>query len=292
MRRIGGAGAYASSMPETIRCPGCGGLNPAAAEWCGQCLRRFVAPPPPESAAPEPAGPELDGADPPRAWVRELASDPDSLIARAGAQLLARPPGSVGPGEAGLDDRPSTSTPAPTALAAPPAAAIGTRRGAFKVTEHGVVWVCPRCESETSIDLQTCEVCGTPFADLARPPEPERSPRDPGTAALYSLFLPGAGHAYLGLWGQAIARAMVSMWVVGVVIIAGIQRGVSGSILIAVAFGIVAFGLWGAAAHDAYREARREPDQVLLKGKMFMYLVLGLLLLLVALMVPAVLQVR
>ncbi|MFN2390209.1 MAG: hypothetical protein ABR575_11480, partial [Actinomycetota bacterium] len=170
--------------------------------------------------------------------------------------------------------------------------AVGTRRGAFTITEDGVVWSCPRCETPNPLDAQMCEVCGTSFAELARPSEAQRPPRDPGMAALISLFLPGAGHGYLGLWGQAVARAAVSTWVVAVVIIAGLQRGVSGSLPIAIVFGIAAFGLWAVAAHDAYREAAREPKRVLLKGRVFMYVVLGLLLLLVALIVPAVLQVR
>ncbi len=137
---------------------------------------------------------------------------------------------------------------------------------------------------------ESCTVCGASFADTVREKAPERTPRDPGTAALLSLALPGAGHWYLGLKGQAIARAVLSCWVVFVVIVSGIQRGVPGSVAIALAFGLAAFGLWFASAHDAYREARSEQSQVLLKGKVFVYLVLGLLFLLVALMIPAAVQ--
>ena len=57
--------------------------------------------------------------------------------------------------------------------------------------------------------------------------------------------------------------------------------------LLGVVFGIVAFVLWGVAAHDAYREARRESAMVILKGKVFLYLVLGLLMLMVVLLVTA-----
>lgn len=164
--------------------------------------------------------------------------------------------------------------------------------GPFQVTDAGIFWTCPRCETRNLLERSVCEVCGTAFAELVRPPEPELEPRDPNTAALVSLFFPGAGHWYLGLRPQAVARAIVSLWVVSVVIVAGIQRGVAGSVLIAVAFGLVAFGLWGVAAHDAYREARRETDAVLLKGRAFIYVVLGLLVLLVVLMLPAIFQIR
>ena len=125
-------------------------------------------------------------------------------------------------------------------------------------------------------------MCGTRFADVMRPPEdvPER---DPNNAALYSLFFPGAGHWWLGLKGQGVARGVLSTWVVLVAILGG----AAGSMLLAGAFGIVAFGLWGVAAHDAYREARKEPALVILKGRSFLYLVLGLLMLMVVLLVAA-----
>ena len=116
--------------------------------------------------------------------------------------------------------------------------------------------------------------------------------RDPNTAALWSLCMPGAGHAYLGLWGQGIARAVVSMWVWLVVFVAAVQRGAAGSNQIMVIFGIVAFGLWYAAAHDAYREAKHEENQIILKGRVFLYLVLGLLALLMFMLVASFLKAR
>jgi hypothetical protein len=117
-------------------------------------------------------------------------------------------------------------------------------------------------------------VCGARFADIVQPPE-ERPVRDPNTVALYSLFFPGVGHWYLGLKSQAIARAIVSSWVFGIAILAA----VAGSTALAVAFLAAAFGLWAVTAHDAYREARGETGQVILQRRVFIYLVLGLLLL-------------
>ena len=105
--------------------------------------------------------------------------------------------------------------------------------------------------------------------------------------AMYSLFFPGAGHWYLGLKGAAIARGVLSSWVVFVAIAAG----VAGSVLMASLFGLTAFILWAVAAHDAYREATNQPGAVILKGKMFVYLVIALLLLMIALLVAASFQV-
>lgn len=229
-------------MTDTIRCSSCGATNRAGAEWCAQCLRRFVAPPPP----------------PPQ---RTLSSPAD----------VSTPAGT----------RP------PDAGSAP---AREGRRGAFEVTAQGITWTCPRCENVNDLGENVCRVCGTRFAEFVTPAA-TRPKRDPGTAALYSLFLPGAGHAYLGMWPQAIARAAVSLWVLFVVLATAFQRGAGGSLVIMVAFGFAALALWVVAAHDAYREANEEPTLVILKGKVFLYVVLGLLVLLVGLMVPAILRI-
>jgi len=224
------------------------------AEWCGQCLQRFVEPEPepvPEAIAEAPAS--VQGAE------GDVALAAGAASAASAAPAAQAPP--------------------------PPTAAVGTQHGAFTVREHGVVWTCNRCETENALDVTVCEVCGTSFAEVMRPKE-ERPERDPGMAAMVSLFFPGAGHAYLGMWGQAVARGVLSLWVLFVVLVSVLQKG-AGSGLIAVVFGLVAFALWAAAAHDAYREAQHQASQVLLKGKVFLYLVLGLLGLLMVLLVGA-----
>lgn len=235
------------------------------AEWCGQCLQRFVEPEPEPEPAPEPPAAAVQGAE------GDVDVAPEAV------------PLTVPPGD------PDTA-PAPPTLPPPPTAAVGTTHGAFTVREHGVVWTCSRCETENPLDVQICEVCGTSFAEVMRPPV-ERPERDPGMAALVSLFFPGAGHAYLGMWGQAIARGVLSLWVLFVVAVSVLQKG-AGSGLIAAVFGLAAFALWAIAAHDAYREARHEERAVLLKGKLFLYTVLGLLALLMVLLVGAGLSGR
>ena len=156
------------------------------------------------------------------------------------------------------------------------------RRGAFTVADEGITWHCSRCETENPLEAPRCVVCGTTFADVLRPPQ-QRPERDPNTVALYSLFFPGAGHWYLDMKGQGIARGIISTWVVVVALLAA----VGGSVLMAVVFGVVAFGLWLAGAHDAYREARGEVAMVFLKPRVFVYLVLGLLVLMMVLLVSA-----
>ncbi|MFP5352514.1 MAG: hypothetical protein ACLGIB_08130 [Actinomycetota bacterium] len=244
-------------MAETKRCPHCGGSNPVNAEWCGQCHASFVEPKP----EPEPEPPVATPA------VAVQGAEGDAAAVAGAAAEAAGAPGPP-----------------------PPTAAVGTRHGAFAVREQGVVWTCDRCDNENPLDSPVCAVCGTSFAEVMRPPV-ERVERDPGTAALISLFFPGAGHGYLGMWGQAIARGVLSLWVLFVVLVSLLQRS-GGSTLIAGVFGLAAFGLWAIAAHDAYREAQHQPGAVILKGKVFLYLVLGLLGLLMILLVATGLSGR
>lgn len=161
----------------------------------------------------------------------------------------------------------------------------------FEVTDQGITWKCSICDAVNPLEHSTCEVCSAPFAKTVLPEEVKPA-RDPNMAAMVSLFMPGAGHAYLGLWGQAIARAVVSLWVIMVVFVAALQRGAASSNLVMGVFSVVAIAFWAVAAHDAYREAKSEQSAVILKNKVFFYGVLGLLVLLVALLMSAVIKAQ
>ena len=238
------------------RCAFCGALNAPDAEWCGLCLRQF--PPEEISVISSPAD-------------TEDTSDGPARGEQPGAEQSPRPPAAVAE---------------PTARKFAPA-----QKGAFVVTETGITWKCERCETPNPLEAQVCSVCGTTFADVVRPKD-TRPERDPNTAALVSLFLPGAGHMYLHLWPQGIARAIVNLWVAGVFLVAALAGGQSKATTLAVTFGAIATALWGINAHDAWREARSEGDQAILKGRIFLYLVLGLLMLLFILLVSAGLSAR
>jgi hypothetical protein len=159
--------------------------------------------------------------------------------------------------------------------------AEGGIHGSFRSTDEGILWRCSSCDTENPLEDPVCAVCGKAFADSMRPPPPARAQRDPGMTAMISLFFPGAGHAYLGMWPHAIARAVVSVWVGLMAFFFGIG-GNGGSAAVAVLYGLIAFALWMVAAHDSYQEASAEPGRVLLHGRRFTYLVLGLLMLLLA----------
>lgn len=163
----------------------------------------------------------------------------------------------------------------------------GPRGDVFRVEEGGrVSWQCSQCATINSLDADACTACGTSFVAAMKPAEPAGPERDPGTATMLSLFMPGAGHAYLGMWGQAVARAILGLWVSGIVLLAGFQDG-AGSGLIAIVFGAASFGLWIVTAHDAYREASHDPGAVILKGRTFLFTVLALLVILLGMLVAS-----
>jgi hypothetical protein len=215
---------------EEIRCPSCGGLNRVGAQWCGQCLERFVPPKPLE----------IPGRS-----------------AESGPPPPPPPPGGR-----------SATIP-------------------FSVGADGISWACKQCETVNPFDTEVCSACGTSFAELLRPPAPVKPERDPNKVALISLFWPGAGHGYLGQWGQAIARGVISFWVLLVTIVSLVQGGVGAMSTI---FGVISFGLWLVAAHDSFQEASNASSKVILKQKYFLWIVLGLLVLLMVMITMQGLQ--
>jgi len=241
-----------------IRCPNCGALNPEGAAWCGQCHERFRAPEPPAPPPPPPA--QAPGA-------AGVASPELELELEAGT-VVDQTPG--------------------TGVGAPAPAAVGTKRGAFEVTEGGIQWTCGVCGSRNPIDSQTCDVCGAPFADTVRDRREDHVKGDPNNAAMYSLFFPGAGHGYLGLWGDAIARAVISSFTVGVAVISFFNDAP----LVTFVFGLLAFGLWLVAAHDAFREASHQPGSVIIRTRHYGFLMLGILGLLFAMLMITYLGLR
>lgn len=230
----------APPLAASVPCPECGGANPPGAEWCGQCFARF-------HKAEEVAASDVDPVISP-----ELLSD---LAAEAGPTAPPPPP----------SPRPSSTD-------------VKRGDGTFSVTEEGINWTCKKCDTTNEFSSNICTVCGATFAEAIKPPEDPKPQKDANMAALVSLFLPGAGHAYLDMWGQAVARAILSLWVVTVAIFAVSQEAGAARIM-GVLFAIVAVGLWIVAAHDAYREAQGSSRLVILRQKFLLYLVLGLLLL-------------
>jgi hypothetical protein len=229
---------------ERFRCPTCGAWNKATAQWCGQCLARF------DSGADDAVSSRGPGREP---SYRAVASTPPEAPSRPEMPRGARPRAES---------------------AAPPSAAGAA---AFHATEAGIAWTCRLCGHDNELERRACAVCDSLLAETLRPKEPPGPARDPGKAALMSLLWPGAGHAYSGQWGQAIARAVTSVWVVAVGLATAAQGGPGSPA--ALVFGLASFLLWLVCAHDAYRVAARESGAVLLTERAFVFVVLGLVVL-------------
>lgn len=182
------------------RCPSCGALVAADAEWCGQCLRPLR-----EEPAPS----------------RELSR-------------LRRVLTGNGQGTA------SAGSPAP--LRAP----------------EGPTWTCPACEHVNAIELDRCEVCGTPFARLFAEPEPAVEIA-PSRALAWSLLLPGLGHWKAGRRLDGVARSVLFAWTLGtVIVLLSTRSGGQGFGRVAPLFLVflaAALGLYVVSATDAYRIA-------------------------------------
>jgi hypothetical protein len=62
---------------------------------------------------------------------------------------------------------------------------------------------CPYCDEDISAEAKKCKHCGefldAELREASRPPVPAPTPKwSPGTAALLSLIIPGAGQMYKG----------------------------------------------------------------------------------------------
>lgn len=229
------------------RCPNCGALVGAEAEWCGQCLQ-------PLRSGREPAPPPDTGAGGPAAGPRPPPVSPDE------AEESLGPPGAEGPtGPPEAEPRPAEAEATGDGVGEGEPRRV--RRGAFEQVGDRMVWTCPTCELENSIDVSVCERCGTSFANLFR--EPEVRPAVPATrAAGLSLLFPGVGHIAAGQIAEGVARAILFTWAlgstIGLVLVGG--DGSSGIYVpFLLLYALATAALYVVSAMDAYRAALSVP---------------------------------
>jgi RNA polymerase subunit RPABC4/transcription elongation factor Spt4 len=217
-------------VSETRRCPNCGALVAADAEWCGQCyqpLRSAVDAEPPSDAE------HLASADP-GTTASAGAEDATGRSARAGATAGA-----------------TLETPG---------------GGVVEIADGGrATWTCPICQEVNELDRAFCRVCGTPFARLFAEPEPPPQV-DPERAAVWSLAFPGLGHWRLNRKADAVARFVLFGWTFGtlaVIVVSRFGKGGLGPTLPLVAlFAFAALTVYVLSALDAYRIANRDDPLV------------------------------
>ena len=204
------------------RCPNCGALVAADAQWCSLCFHTLVEP----------------------------AEEPESPLAPAAAAGGPPPP----PPPAG-DVDPSSR---PAAGSVPPPPPVMTNGpGSTATTDAGGpvtpgTWTCPNCGEVNPLDEDHCLVCGTAFLSLFQHADrPDVSRHD---AIARSLLYPGLGHALLGRSADGLARGVLFTWALGTVLLlllslgdraAGLVLGMTGVYL------IVALGIYVLSALEA-----------------------------------------
>jgi ribosomal protein L40E len=123
----------------------------------------------------------------------------------------------------------------------------------------GAKWICPTCDTSNPVELSACAACGTSI--FAAYTTPEQA--DPKQALVRGLLVPGLGHhaARQGLLGAAIGLLVVVTILFGVMLISTGARGPG--------WGLVLFGVavWLVGALDAFRIARDETEDVLLRPR-------------------------
>ena len=119
-------------------------------------------------------------------------------------------------------------------------------------------------------------------------PDEQLPERDPNTTVLVSFVYPGAGFAYLRRWPEAIGRGVVGTFAIAVAVIAGIFGTGSTAAIIGVVYGFATFAIWAVSSHDAYRVAQHQEALVILKPRVLLYVLLGLLTLFLVLLVGTV----
>jgi hypothetical protein len=115
------------------------------------------------------------------------------------------------------------------ATEAAPAATTGPRPAAVATTA-APTWPCPVCEHPNPLDLDTCEVCGTPFAALMnqRSTVTDVTPKE---AMRASLIFPGLGHRKLGYGLDGLARAALFVLLGGMALLIALGGFGSGMLL-------------------------------------------------------------
>ncbi len=185
-------------------------------------------------------------------------------------QCFAALAGETGPGPAA----PTADEPAVATAGGPvpgPAVEVPTRITdveAPSVAKSGT-WVCTVCDTANPLEDQQCSACGTSIFTVFGAGEEEQKEVDPQRALLRSIMFPGLGHAIAGqgLLGSAIGGLTLMALGFGIAL-AATQAGSFGWPLL-----FLAFGIWVAAAFDAYRIAGGGTDVIFLRPRVVTALV-------------------
>ena len=169
------------------------------------------------------------------------------------------------------------AVPPPSANGDTPRPLAPTTKG-FRRRDDQIEWACPECEHFNAIELQTCEICGTSFAERFREEPAEAAPQNWPAALAMTAIAPGAGHLAIGRYGSGAARLLLfCSWMVGALLL--LTSGGGRAVGVAMPLLLGALIMWAASLLDIYRLSRGEAE--VLVGRKLLWLVAGVLLLLV-----------
>ena len=142
-------------------------------------------------------------------------------------------------------------------------------------------WVCSVCGTSNPLADSYCAACGSSIFEAFK--REERRQVDPRSAVLRAVLLPGLGHAYagqtlLGMSGGALAARSLLLGAVFIVL---------GFVAVGVLLVLVGVGVWGIGVLDAFRWARGETSEVVLRPRVLTALVGAVLLVLIIVAVSA-----
>lgn len=234
------------------RCPKCGGLVGADAEWCTQCFTRL------DDAETTPAREET----------------PTTTEASPGSDLEG---GETAP------PRPSISRP-PV-----PRSEIGA---GLRTKGENIVWDCPACGTENPIEAAACSACGTRFGQMFQEPAEERSMDPGRAAVMSLFFpgaghfaLGRKGEAFAR--GIIFAFALI----LGLAALGPVRAGRGGTYLLLMVISLgSAATLYLTSTADAGRAALGQ--QQILSMRMLLYGAVGLMFAAVVLLTIAATQAR
>lgn len=115
-------------------------------------------------------------------------------------------------------------------------------------------WPCPACGEANPIELDTCRVCGTPFAQLFREPA-SRSTIAPRDAFLWSLTFPGVGHAKAGRAGDGVARGTLFVLAFGLTLVIAFSGATGPLRAVVIVLLLSSLTVYLGSAYEAYRIA-------------------------------------
>ena len=155
-------------------------------------------------------------------------------------------------------------------------------------------WTCTICGAVNPVAEDVCRDCGTSLFDSLRRSEGDArqqalEDKSSNVAAALSL-VPGAGHFYLGLVGQGVARFILFIWWFGSAAVLPDSRGPVAIVRVLLFLGAVALIL--VTALDSYRAVEEPGSGPILDRRLMLYSSLAVVGLLVAGVFYAVVAAR